>query len=268
MLLLYHNDMSTCAQKIRCQLAEKEIDWEGRELNLRAGDQHKPEFLRINPKGVVPVLVHENVVINESNIIMEYIEEAFSDAPSLMPSSPVAKAGVRAWLQRLDTGLHLDIAVLSIAISFRHQLLAVNNTPELLNAYYEAMPNLKLRAIYEEVVPDGADASSFAASLQAWRTTLLDMEQQLKNTAWLAGDGISIADFALLPYLCRLDHLQLGFIWNGLPNILLWRKRIEATKGYRQGIEKWLNPKYLELMKATGAPVQGKAASILGISIN
>jgi len=54
MIKLYHNDMSTCAQKVRFILATKGLEWEGEELNLRRGDQVQPEFLKINPKGVVP----------------------------------------------------------------------------------------------------------------------------------------------------------------------------------------------------------------------
>ena len=62
MLELYHNDMSTCAQKVRATLAEKDLAWDGHELNLRTGEQHKPQFLKLNPRGVVPVLVHDGNV--------------------------------------------------------------------------------------------------------------------------------------------------------------------------------------------------------------
>ena len=41
MLALYHNDMSSCAQKVRLCLAEKELNWESRHLNLRAGEHHQ-----------------------------------------------------------------------------------------------------------------------------------------------------------------------------------------------------------------------------------
>ena len=54
MIELYHNDMSVCAQKVRLVLAEKKLEWTGHHLNLRAGDQHRPDYLKLNPKGVVP----------------------------------------------------------------------------------------------------------------------------------------------------------------------------------------------------------------------
>ena len=57
MIALYHNDMSVCAQKVRFALAEKKLKWENRHLSLRAGDQQKPEYLKLNPNAVVPTLV-------------------------------------------------------------------------------------------------------------------------------------------------------------------------------------------------------------------
>jgi glutathione S-transferase len=101
MLALYHNDMSTCAQKVRATLAEKGLSWDSHELNLRTGEQHKPEFLKLNPRGVVPVLIHNGKPIAESNIIMEYLEDEFADTESLMPDSAIEKAAVRNLLQRL-----------------------------------------------------------------------------------------------------------------------------------------------------------------------
>ncbi len=132
MLELYHNDMSTCAQKVRATLAEKELAWDGHELNLRTGEQHKPQFLKLNPRGVVPVLVHDGSVINESNIIMEYLEDAFPDTKRLMPKSAIGRAVVRNLLQRLDTALHLNIATISVGVAFRDQLLAVHKSDQAL----------------------------------------------------------------------------------------------------------------------------------------
>ena len=116
MLELYHNDMSTCAQKVRVTLAEKDLAWDGHELNLRTGEQHKPQFLKLNPRGVVPVLVHDGNVIIESNIIMEYVEDAFPDTKRLMPKSAPSKAAVRNLLQRLDTTLHCRVVQLECLI--------------------------------------------------------------------------------------------------------------------------------------------------------
>ena len=56
MLELFHNDMSTCSQKVRMALAEKGLEWTSHHLNLRAADQQKPDYLALNPNGVVPTI--------------------------------------------------------------------------------------------------------------------------------------------------------------------------------------------------------------------
>jgi glutathione S-transferase len=252
-LELYHNDMSTCAQKVRVTLGEKNLEWIGHELNLRTGDQHRPEFLRLNPKGVVPVLVHDGNVIPESTIIMEYVEEAFPGTKSLMPKDPVSRAMVRNWLQRLDAGLHLHIGVLSVGIAFRDQLMAVHNTPAALEAYYAAVPDPALRAVYTDVVPQGTKAPRFRGALSAWKQLLKDMSVALEARDWLVGAEETLADIAYIPYLCRLEHLTLVDMWSAYPKVAAWFTRMKQTDGYRLGIETWLNPKYLALMSERGA---------------
>ena len=123
MLELYHNDMSTCAQKVRLTLAEKGLAWEGRHLDLRAGDQQKPEYLKLNPRGVVPTIVDNGKVVRESTVIMEYLDDEYPKL-SLRPSNSHARAQMRLWTKRLDEGHHdIATATLSMGIAFRFQYL-------------------------------------------------------------------------------------------------------------------------------------------------
>src|SRR4051794_9729504 len=77
MLALYHNDMSLCAQKVRVGLAEKKLDWESRHLVLRAAEHQQPWYLELNRRAVVPTLIDGEKVIPESNVILEYLDEAY-----------------------------------------------------------------------------------------------------------------------------------------------------------------------------------------------
>ena len=103
MLYLYHHNSSVCAAKIRIAFAEKALTWEGEMIDLNAGDQFKPDYVKLNPKSVVPTLIHDGHVVIESNIILEYLEDAFPN-PSLRPSAATDRAQMRLWLQRLDNG--------------------------------------------------------------------------------------------------------------------------------------------------------------------
>jgi glutathione S-transferase len=76
MLALYHNDMSLCAQKVRVCLAEKGLQWENRHLVLRAGEHQQPWYLKLNRRAVVPTLIDGEKIVPESNVILEYLDEA------------------------------------------------------------------------------------------------------------------------------------------------------------------------------------------------
>jgi glutathione S-transferase len=65
---LYHFALSTCSQKVRLVLAEKRLEFVSREVNLMAGEQHDPEYVKLNPKHVVPTLVHDGRVLVESSL--------------------------------------------------------------------------------------------------------------------------------------------------------------------------------------------------------
>jgi glutathione S-transferase len=124
-LTLYHNDMSVCAQKVRLCLAEKQLAYEDRHLNLRAGDQKRPEYLALNPNGYVPTLVHDDFVLGESMVICEYIDDAFTARP-LKPADPKERARMRGFTKFIDAAIFPATATVSMSIAFHHQY-----TPEM-----------------------------------------------------------------------------------------------------------------------------------------
>ena len=98
-LELYHNINSVCAQKVRIALKEKGREAKEHLLTLQ-GDQNDPAYMKLNPNGVVPTLVHDGNVIVESSLILYYIDDAFPNPP-LMPKTPAAQPP-RLPLQQAD----------------------------------------------------------------------------------------------------------------------------------------------------------------------
>ena len=87
MLKLYLSPNSICTQKVLITLDEKSLNYEPVMINLFTNEQYDPEYLKLNPKGVVPTLVHDDHVIPESSLICEYLDEAFPEV-SLVRSGP------------------------------------------------------------------------------------------------------------------------------------------------------------------------------------
>ena len=260
MLELYHNDMSVCAEKVRFVLAEKGLKWKGHHLNLRAGDQQKPEYLKLNPNAVVPTLVDNGRVIIESTVINEYLDDAYPEV-ALRPAEQVARARMRLWTKQLDEGVHAATGVLSTAIAFRYQKLAMG--PEKLEMFLKKMPDPAKQERNRDTIFKGIDSTYFAGAIQRFDRLLGDMEKALAQGPWLAGEDFSLADIGYAPYLTRLEQLQLQSMWDKQPHLAGWYERIKTRPGYKTGIEEWLNPSYLKLLQEKGKEAQPRVTKIL-----
>lgn len=264
MLELYHNDMSSCAQKVRITLAEKGLVWTGHHLDLRAGDQQKPDYLRLNPKGVVPTLVDGGKVVRESTVIMEYLDDRYPEPP-LRPADPHLRSVMRLWNKRLDDGHH-DIATstLSMGIAFRFQYL--ERGEEACAALVNEIPDPIRRERRRDVIYNGIDARDFRTAVAMWESLLTEMEQALGDGPWLLGKDYTLADAAYTPYLTRLDHLSLLGWLDRRPKLSSWYDGVRERPSYEAAMRKWENPKYLKLMREKGAEAWPRIRNIIADS--
>src|SRR5438105_14246242 len=90
-MTLYDSPGSPCARRVRAVLLEKGIAWTTRLVDLTRMEQKRPEYLALNPNGVVPTLLHGERVLYESNVITEYLDETFP-GPRLYPADPSERA--------------------------------------------------------------------------------------------------------------------------------------------------------------------------------
>ena len=261
MLELYHNDTSTCAQKVRVTLAEKALDWKSYHLDLRAGDQQKPEYLKLNPRGVVPTLVDRGKAVRESNVIMEYLEDEYPDKP-LRPRDSFGRAQMRLWTKRLDEGHHdIATATLSMGIAFRHQYLEKGDAA--CEALIDKIPDPVRRERRRDVILNGVDAKEFRTAVTMWARLLNDMEEALAAGPWLVDGQYSLADAAFTPYLTRLDHLGLLGWLDKRPRVARWYERLRERPSYATAFTEWENPGYIALMRAKGAEVWPRMRTLI-----
>jgi len=260
MIELYHNDMSVCAQKVRFALAEKKLPWKDHHMNLRVGDQQKPDYLSLNPNAVVPTLVDNGRVIIESTVINEYLDDAYPE-PGLKPPDAAGRARMRLWTKQLDEGVHAATSVVSSAIAFRYQKLAIGI--EALEEFHRKMPDPVKREKSWENVTKGIESRFFPEAIKRFDKLLGDMESVLKDSPWLAGKEFSLADIGYAPYVTRLEHLQLEFLWDRRPHIPEWYERLRERRAYSEGLEKWFNANYLPLMKEKGLEARARVKTIV-----
>ncbi len=259
MLELYHNSMSVCSQRVRLVLREKGLAAKEHHLDLRAGDSLTPDYLKLNPSGVVPTLLDNGAPIIESAVISEYLDEIAPD-PALRPTDALGRARMRIWAKIPDDGLHAACGLLSNAIAFRHQYLAMAR--DALERNIASTPDPARRERKRQGIEYGLDAPLLPPALGLYDRTLAKMEEHLARTQWLAGADFSLADIALIPYVQRLEHLAQDWMWRERrPAVTRWFAACKARPGYG-AIADYLVKPAVALMADKGAEAQAKLRAL------
>jgi len=235
MLVLYHHNLSVCAQKVRLALAEKGLDWEDRAVDLMKGEHLRPEYLALNPRGVVPTLVDDGQPVIESTLILEYLEDACPAHP-LRPVAPIERARMRVWAKLPDDGLHAACGTVSYAAVFGEQIVAFHGAAAL-EARIANLPDRARAARQKELYEKGMKASFLPDHIRLQDKILGEMEARLSRHGWLAGDDYSDAECALLPYLWRLERLGLEGIWAERLHVAAWFARCKARRSWDRAME-------------------------------
>jgi glutathione S-transferase len=228
----YHNINSVCAQKVRIALKEKGLEAKEHLLTLR-GDQFDPAYLKLNPGGVVPTLVHDGNTIIESSLILYYLDEAFP-APPLMPKQPTLRHRARLFNKLIDEYLHNSCMILTFATAFRPNFLKLSREAWL--AEVNKSP-LKRRAEYKRsVIEHGLDSEFVGDAIAQHKKLLSWMDQSLRSGPYLAGEAFSNADCAVIPYILRLELLKLHGMWDRYPRIDDWWSRMRERGSVKAAI--------------------------------
>jgi glutathione S-transferase len=251
-LALYHNALSSCSQKVRLALDEKGLEFESRVIDLLAGQQHDPEYVKLNPSHVVPTLLDGDRVLLESTLINEYLEDAFPDHP-LLPSDPADRHAARLWVKRIDEQVHTAAGPLTYAVGPRKMILA---RPEAeREAQIDAIPDPARRAARRSVIQHGVKAPEFVAALGRFLDLLDDMQAHLEASPWLTGERFGLADAAALPYVLRLDTLAMTPLIDARARVADWLSRVQSRPSYAKAVDAWLPKPVVELMRNNGREV-------------
>jgi glutathione S-transferase len=229
MLTLYHHLQSPCAAKVRTVLTEKKLSWESRIVDIIEKDNLKPEYLALHPKGLVPTLVDDGNVVVDSTIIMEYLDTAY-DKDSLKPPTAYAQVQMRKWTKWVDEVQHPNWPGLAWLILIRPRWL--QKSEDEISALLVKLIDPVRRERQKRMLAQGFEAPEFMASMRTFDTSLADMEKALGSNLWLAGDEVSLADCAMLPYVASGELFGLGMMIEARPRVANWLHRFKQRPSF------------------------------------
>lgn len=212
-------------------LEEKQVPWTSRYVDLFKFDQLRPEYLAINPEGVVPTLVHDGEVICDSGVINEYIEAAF-DGIALMPADPLKAARVRGFVKACEDGFEAIVKLTMV----NYILPKLRNRwgDEALREQATRRPSKFLQDLHSRAVRGEISESELAAASARIGVFLDHLEQALVPGQWLVGE-FSLADICVAPFIFRLSALGQDGFWSDTkrPKVHAWYAALSERPSFK-----------------------------------
>jgi glutathione S-transferase len=228
---LYNAPQSTCSQRVRFVLNAKGQPFAEEKLDLLAGDQLKPEYLALNPNGVVPTLDHDGQIVIDSSVIIEYLDEFMPQGINFTPRDPVKRAAMRALMRFIDEMPAAAVRVPTFNLAFLPRFAAMSE--EEFVAFAESKPLRKefMLAMGRKGFPQ----KEMDGALTRLRRSYERMDESIKDSGgpWLFGKDITLADVAVMPALVRMADLNREGDWADLPRVAKWYDMIRAHAAFK-----------------------------------
>jgi len=249
MLELYHAEPVANSMKPLICLKEKGLDFVSHYVDLLRFEQHDPAFVKINPNGQVPVLVHDGAVITESTVINEYLEDVFPDV-RLRPLDPVARARMRVWSKFIDEYFCPALSMIGWHFMVRRIAKAIDKGE--FEKLLERIPLAEQRQKWATVAGESFSEEQLADSRRRCGVSIQRMEAILAKSKWLAGDEYSLADvnsYSMVAGMPRLmpEHMN----EKNAPRSLDWLARMDERPAVKAALA--MPNKVPETLRAFGA---------------
>jgi glutathione S-transferase len=236
--VLFHGWRSSASRRVRLCLAEKGLSYESREVDVVKGEQHLPDYLAMNPNGVVPTLLHGERVLYESSVIAEYLDETFPEPP-LLPADPYLRAVLRNFVRWTDEACLPNLIVFNW--SQLMQPVASQWSAAELEARLSRVPSGSRREAWTRVARKPYTDDEKAAAMRGLVALLDRMVPMLSasGSGWLVGERYSLADIAAIPFVMRLSELNPPAV-DSRPAVADWWRRVQARPAFATArIEPW-----------------------------
>ena len=230
-ITLYNAPQSTCSQRVRFVLNAKALPFDEVKLDLLAGDQLKPDYLALNPNGVVPTLDHDGAIVTDSSVIIEYLDEVAPAPVSFTPRDAVKRAEMRALMRFIDEMPAAAVRVPTFNLAFL-PTFAKMSEQEFLD-FAESKPLRKefMLAMGRKGFPQ----KEMDGAMARLRRSYERMDEAIAKSGgpWLLGKEVTLADIALMPAVVRMADLGQAAAWQDLPSVARWYDAIRAHPAYQ-----------------------------------
>lgn len=228
MLELYHNTISTCSQKVRLCFAEKGLDYVDRHIEFRGNGHLSPEYLRINPNGVLPSLVHDGQPVIDSSVIVEYLDEAFPEK-SLTPANLIERARMRSWMRYIE-----EVPTVAVRYPSFNQVFVKIFAQVPQDDFSREVDARPLRKhFYQRMGQSGFPEKDVADSLERLGQTVARIDKAVAaGGPWILGQQLTLADVCVAPLMDRMDDLGHSVLWKDKPAFADWFARLRARPAW------------------------------------
>jgi glutathione S-transferase len=237
---LFHFMGSSCSQKTRIFLTEKGVDWQSHHIDLPGFENFTDWYLGINPRGLLPALVHDGDVHIESNDIMRYVDATFP-GPKLFPEEPAEAAYLERSLQTEDD---LHLCVRTLTFRFMAPTEKLQKDPAALDAYEKggsgtvagtADPRKAVEVqFWRDMAAHGIPDDKVLVAIDAFAPHFAELDARLARHEWLLASGFSMLDIAWWITVHRL--VSLGHPMARYPALKAWYDRLAARDHFSREV--------------------------------
>lgn len=232
MIKLLHAWRSSASRRVRLCLAEKRLAYESQIVDVLGGQHHSPEYLAINPNGVIPALLHDDKVLYESSTICEYIDEVFPEPP-VRPADPYQRALMRNFVRYTDEKCLPNMIVLNWSVMM--QPVSSRWTNEELAQRLAKIPSMERREAWMRIARRPYTEEEKTEAMNVLVGMLDKAEAKLGDDVWLAGPTYSIADMAAVPFAIRVEELNPDAMSAARrPRVAAWWGKVKSRPAYRE----------------------------------
>ncbi len=230
---LYHWEPTVNSGELLICLKEKGVDFVSHYVDVLAFEQHSPGFLALNPRGAVPVLVHDGHVLTETTLILEYLDATFPQV-QLVPGSAADRYRMRVW-----TKLANDYFVPALTLLGWHHCMTskiAQRDRDAIDARLAHLPQDR-QVVWRTALDDAYTTEQLTRASQHLDVVVQRLEETLGGSQWLAGDRYSLADIAIFPAACALQTVRARvFDSENSPNVAAWLKRMGERPAVRAAL--------------------------------